>query len=61
MTIDIRDASDGDLVMVRGNIAAGDTVVVRGVERLQEGQRVTILTREAAAVKTSGGAQSLAR
>lgn len=55
------DASDGDLVMVRGNISAGDTVVVRGVERLQDGQRVTILTREAAAAKTPGGAQGFAR
>jgi RND family efflux transporter MFP subunit len=55
------DASDGDMVMVRGNISAGDTVVVRGVERLQDGQRVTILTREAAAAKAPGRAQGLAR
>lgn len=43
------DASDGEFVMVRGNVSAGDTVVVRGIERLREGQRVTILTREARA------------
>jgi multidrug efflux pump subunit AcrA (membrane-fusion protein) len=54
------DASDGELVMIRGNISAGDTVVVRGIERLQDGQRVTIVTREAAA-KSPGGTQALAR
>jgi RND family efflux transporter MFP subunit len=41
-------ATDGDLVTIRGPVAAGDLVVVRGVERLQNGQRVTILTRDAA-------------
>ncbi|HKE93615.1 MAG TPA: efflux RND transporter periplasmic adaptor subunit [Povalibacter sp.] len=54
------DATDGEFATVRGNIAAGDTVVVRGIERLQDGQRVTILTREAAAAKT-GGKQALSR
>lgn len=43
------DASDGDMVTIRGAVSAGDTVVVRGIERLQNGQRVTIVTREAAA------------
>lgn len=43
------DASDGDMVTVRGNVSAGDMVVVRGIERLQNGQRVSIITREAAA------------
>ena len=46
-------ATDGDLVTVRGSISAGDLVVVRGVERLQDGQRVTVVTRDAAA--RSGG------
>lgn len=55
------DASDGELVMIRGNVSAGDTVVVRGVERLQDGQRVTILTREAAAPRSAGTAQGRAR
>lgn len=41
-------ATDGDLVTIRGPVAPGDVVVVRGVERLQSGQRVTILTRDAA-------------
>lgn len=54
------DTTDGDYATVRGNIAAGDTVVVRGVERLQEGQRVTIVTREAAA-PARGGTSALAR
>lgn len=54
-------ASDGEFVMIRGNIEAGDTVVVRGVERLQDGQRVTILTREAAVTTKAGAGQSLAR
>jgi RND family efflux transporter MFP subunit len=48
-------ASDGDLVTIRGPIAAGDLVVVRGVERLQTGQRVTILTRDAALRRSEGG------
>jgi RND family efflux transporter MFP subunit len=41
-------ATDGDLVTIRGAISAGDLVVVRGVERLQDGQRVTIVERDAA-------------
>jgi RND family efflux transporter MFP subunit len=40
-------ATDGDLVTIRGPVAAGDLVVVRGVERLQHGQRVTVLSRAA--------------
>jgi len=47
-------ATDGDLVTVRGSISAGDLVVVRGVERLQDGQRVTVVTRDAAASRPSG-------
>lgn len=41
-------ATDGDLVTIDGPVTAGDVVVVRGVERLQDGQRVTILSRDAA-------------
>src|SRR5687767_14873421 len=37
-------ATDGDLVTISGQIVAGDTVVVRGVERLQNGQRVTVIS-----------------
>jgi RND family efflux transporter MFP subunit len=44
-------AADGDLVTVEGNLAAGDRVVVRGVERLQDGQKVTVLSRAAAVAK----------
>jgi RND family efflux transporter MFP subunit len=40
-------ATDGDLVTIDGPVAAGDVVVIRGVERLQHGQRVTILARDA--------------
>lgn len=40
-------ATDGDLVTIEGPIAPGDLVVIRGVERLQDGQRVTILSRDA--------------
>ena len=40
-------ATDGDLVTIDGPVNPGDVVVIRGVERLQHGQRVTILTRDA--------------
>ncbi|HEX7012617.1 MAG TPA: efflux RND transporter periplasmic adaptor subunit [Steroidobacteraceae bacterium] len=40
-------ASEGDLVTIRGPVSAGDLVVVRGVERLQPGQRVTVVGRAA--------------
>ncbi len=39
--------SEGNLVTIQGDVSPGDLVVVRGVERLQPGQKVTILTREA--------------
>jgi RND family efflux transporter MFP subunit len=42
------ETTDGDLVAIRGPVSAGDTIVVRGVERLQNGQRVSIMTRDAA-------------
>jgi SOS-response transcriptional repressor LexA len=47
-------ATDGDLVTIRGPVEAGDLVVVRGVERLQHGQRVTVLSR-AAEIRGAGG------
>jgi RND family efflux transporter MFP subunit len=40
-------ATDGDLVTIDGPVSAGDVVVIRGVERLQDGQRVTIQARDA--------------
>jgi RND family efflux transporter MFP subunit len=43
-------ATDGDLVTIRGPVSAGDVVVVRGVERLREGQRVTVISRDAAVI-----------
>jgi RND family efflux transporter MFP subunit len=46
-------ATDGDMVTVEGDVAAGDRVVVRGVERLQNGQKVTVLSRAAAVPKRS--------
>jgi RND family efflux transporter MFP subunit len=39
--------TDGNMVTIEGRVAAGDLVVVRGVERLQDGQKVTVLSREA--------------
>jgi RND family efflux transporter MFP subunit len=42
-------ATDGDFVTIRGAVAAGDTVVVRGIERLQTGQRVNVIARDAKA------------
>ncbi|MGH8175640.1 MAG: efflux RND transporter periplasmic adaptor subunit [Steroidobacter sp.] len=50
-------ATDGDFVTIRGAVAAGDIVVVRGVERLRSGQRVTIVTRDAA-VRGGGKAEA---
>jgi multidrug efflux pump subunit AcrA (membrane-fusion protein) len=40
--------TDGDLVTISGAVSPGDIVVIRGLERLQDGQRVTILSRDAA-------------
>jgi RND family efflux transporter MFP subunit len=51
-------ATDGDRVTIRGSVSAGDLVVVRGVERLQHGQRVTVLSRAADARGGSGGTNS---
>lgn len=39
-----------DLLTIDGLVNAGDVVVSRGVERLQDGRRVTILTRDAALI-----------
>ena len=47
-------ATDGDMVTIRGSVTAGDLVVVRGVERLQHGQKVTVLSR-AADARGGGG------
>jgi RND family efflux transporter MFP subunit len=52
-------ATDGDLVTIRGPVTAGDLVVVRGVERLQHGQKVTVLGRAADARGSSGKMSSL--
>lgn len=43
-------ASRGDLVEVTGQVMAGDRLVVRGGERLQAGQRVTVANRAVASV-----------
>ena len=45
-------ASDGELTAVTGELAAGDTVVVRGAERLSVGQKVRIAEGAAVAVAT---------
>ncbi len=43
----VSETTDGELVTVRGALTAGDVIVVRGVERLQHGQRVRIVNRGA--------------
>ncbi|TNJ33519.1 efflux RND transporter periplasmic adaptor subunit [Arenimonas terrae] len=43
-------ASRGELVEVQGEVMAGDRLVVRGGERLQVGQRVTVANRAVASV-----------
>lgn len=50
--------SDGNLVTIQGDIAPGDRVVIRGIERLQNGQKVTIISREAAVRPRSQGEAS---
>jgi RND family efflux transporter MFP subunit len=52
-------ATDGDMVTIRGPVTAGDLVVVRGVERLQHGQRVTVLGRATDARGAGGRLSSL--
>jgi RND family efflux transporter MFP subunit len=49
-------ATDGNMVTVEGDVSSGDRVVVRGVERLQHGQKVTVLSRAAAAPALTKGA-----
>jgi len=46
-------ASDGELTAVTGELVAGDTVVVRGAERLSAGQKVRIAERGAAVAAAS--------
>lgn len=46
---------DGDLIPVRQGLAAGDAVAVDGFDRLREGARVEIVTRESRAVKAGPG------
>ena len=38
-------AGDGDLIEVEGDLSAGDVIVVRGGERLLDGQAVTVIER----------------
>jgi RND family efflux transporter MFP subunit len=40
------EAAGGGRVTVRGAVHAGDTIVVRGLERLQHGQRVRVTKRD---------------
>ena len=51
-------ASDGELTAVTGNLAAGDTVVVRGAERLSAGQKVRIETRTEVAARSAASPHS---
>ena len=51
-------ASDGELTAVTGELSAGDTVVVRGAERLTVGQKVRIAERPAVAAAGTTSARS---
>ncbi|HEX5123823.1 MAG TPA: efflux RND transporter periplasmic adaptor subunit [Rhodanobacteraceae bacterium] len=51
-------ASDGELTAVTGELSAGDTVVVRGAERLTVGQKVRIAERAAVAAAGNTSARS---
>ena len=42
-------ASDGDLTAIEGALNAGDLVVVRGAERLADGQKVQVAARTSVA------------
>lgn len=50
--------SAGDLVAVRGELAEGDRVVVRGAETLNDGQAVQVLNTEEATANASGAITS---
>lgn len=52
-------ATDGDLVTIDGPVSPGDRVVVRGVERLQHGQQVTIQSRQSNATIYSRNADTI--
>ncbi|MCH9027576.1 MAG: efflux RND transporter periplasmic adaptor subunit, partial [Proteobacteria bacterium] len=49
-------SGDGDLIEVSGDLKAGDTIVVRGAERLRPGQRVMVLNTEAETGNTASTA-----
>lgn len=52
--VDVKqETSDGELVSVRGDLNEGDAVVTRGVERLQQGQKVKVTTRGASNLSRS--------
>jgi RND family efflux transporter MFP subunit len=51
-------ANDGALATIEGDVAPGDRVVVRGVERLQHGQKVNVATRAASVPRASAPAGS---
>lgn len=49
-------SGDGDLIEVSGDLKAGDTIVVRGAERLRPGQRVMVLNTDTEAGNKSSTA-----
>jgi hypothetical protein len=58
--IDVKaGASDGELTAVTGELSAGDTVVVRGAERLSVGQKVRIPERASVAAAAPASARSI--
>jgi RND family efflux transporter MFP subunit len=52
-------ASDGELTAVTGELSAGDTVVVRGAERLSVGQKVRVAERASVAAAAPASARSI--
>ena len=49
-------SGDGDLIEVSGDLKAGDTIVVRGAERLRPGQQVMVLNTDAEVSNTASAA-----
>ncbi|MEQ1931745.1 MAG: efflux transporter periplasmic adaptor subunit, partial [Parvularculaceae bacterium] len=44
-------AADGDLIELIGDVKPGDRVIIRGAERLRDGQKVTIGEAKGAAAR----------
>ena len=49
-------SGDGDMIEVSGDLKAGDTIVVRGAERLRPGQQVLVINTDPKVVNTGSTA-----